>query len=550
MFEKLLKKTKLLNLFLLLIIVLASFLRFYQLGTNPPAINWDEAAWGYNAYSIGTDLKDEFGRFLPIDFLESFGDFKPPMYAYLSVIPVKIFGLNEFSTRFASALFGTLTVLITYFLVKTLFPARKSLALITAGVLSVSPWHIMLSRAAFEANVATFFIITGVWLFIKAVHGKPFLLAISIISFVASIYTFNSARVVAPLLVICMSIGYRRELFSQKKHLLQAAVVGILLVLPITNFLLSDKASLRFKEVNIFSDIEVLKRVNKEIENDNHAWWSKIIHNRRIAYGSKFVEHYFDNLSPRFLFTKGDGNPKFSTQDVGQMYLWDLPFLIAGIIFLFRKREKNWWIVPMWLLIGIIPASMARETPHALRIEGTLPTFQILLALGLSQFLIWINSTRGALAKFKLHAVVLIFFALFINILYFLHGYYLHYPREQSGEWQYGYKESLNYVKENEHKYDKIYFTNLLGRPYIYTLFYTKYDPRKFRRQADISRDGFGFVHVTKFGKYNFPEDIPSSDVKGKTLFINGAERVPGTAQILKTFHLLNNKPVLSAYTL
>src|ERR1035437_741815 len=114
------------KLFLLLIVLLAGILRFYQLGVNPPSLTWDEAAWGYNAYSLGVNGKDEFGRFLPYDYLESFGDFKPPMYAYLDIIPVKIFGLNEFSTRFPSALFGTLTVLFTFFLVKRIFWKSKN----------------------------------------------------------------------------------------------------------------------------------------------------------------------------------------------------------------------------------------------------------------------------------------------------------------------------------------------------------------------------------------------------------------------------------------
>ena len=112
-------------LLLLAILIFAAFLRFYQLGNNPPSLTWDEAAWGYNAYSIGIDGRDEFGRFLPLDYLESFGDFKPPVYAYLDVLPVKIFGLSEFSVRFPSALFGVLTVLLTYFLVKALFKTNS-----------------------------------------------------------------------------------------------------------------------------------------------------------------------------------------------------------------------------------------------------------------------------------------------------------------------------------------------------------------------------------------------------------------------------------------
>src|SRR6266480_6259624 len=106
------------KIILVIIILLAGLLRFYQLGVNPPSLTWDEVAWGYNAYSLGLDGKDEFGRFFPYDYLESFGDFKPPVYAYLDILPVKIFGLNEFATRFPSALFGTFTVVATFFLTK------------------------------------------------------------------------------------------------------------------------------------------------------------------------------------------------------------------------------------------------------------------------------------------------------------------------------------------------------------------------------------------------------------------------------------------------
>ncbi|MDO8658056.1 MAG: phospholipid carrier-dependent glycosyltransferase, partial [Candidatus Levybacteria bacterium] len=189
-------------IFLTLIVIIASFLRFYDLGENPPSLSWDEAAWGYNAYSLGIDGRDEFGRFLPLDYLESFGDFKPPLYAYVSIIPVKIFGMTEFGTRFASAFFGVLTVLATYFLTKRIFFGKlknqdskpKIIALFSALFLAISPWHVNLSRAAFEANVATFFIIAGVLLFLTAVAGKKWLLLLSVFSFVLSIYTFNTAR--------------------------------------------------------------------------------------------------------------------------------------------------------------------------------------------------------------------------------------------------------------------------------------------------------------------------------------------------------------------
>ena len=536
---------------LLLILFLAIFLRFWQLGQNPPSLTWDEAAWGYNAYSLGIDGKDEFGKFLPLSYLESFGDFKPPMYAYLDVIPVKLFGLNEFATRFPSALFGVLTVLVTYFLTKRIFGKSKypeRSALLAAGVLALSPWHIMLSRAAFEANVASFFLVCGVWLFLGGVQEKKWYLLLSIASFVLSLHTFNTARIVAPLLVLVLAIGFWRNLLQRKKQIAFAVIIGILLILPTLKFLLSSQAQLRFKEVNIFSDIDVIKTSNQEIINDSSAW-SRIIHNRRVGYALSYVRHYLDNFNPGFLFIKGDGNPKFSTQNVGELYLWDLPFLILGILFLFKRKEGNWWVIPLWIMLGVIPAATARETPHALRIETIIPAFQILIAVGIVEFLSWFNNLQLG-RHVRSIIITLIFSLLILNVIYYLHDYYYQYAAEFSGEWQYGYKNSIDYVKSVEKNYDNIYVTNAMGRPYIYYLFYAKTDPRIFREDSVVKRDSFGFVNVNRFGKYNFlNEGIKiNNEGRSKNLFIQTSRNVPSNVDILKKFYLLNGSVILVAY--
>lgn len=529
------------NVFLAGIIFLAAFLRFFQLGINPPSLTWDEVAWGYNAYTLGTDLRDEFGRFLPLDYLESFGDFKPPMYAYLDVLPVKLFGLNEFAVRFPSAFFGVMTVLVTYFLTKRIFPNEKLVPFLATAVLAISPWHINLSRAAFEANVATFFLVSGVWLWLKAMREKKWYLLLSVISFVASTYTFNTARIVAPILVFVLMIGFRKQLKMRKKHVFTTVLVGIVLLIPLASFMLTPQARLRFQEVNIFSDITIINKSNQEVTNDNNAWWSKIIHNRRYLYTIAYIQHYFDNINPSFLFINGDGNPKFSTRDVGQLYLWELPFVIAGAFFIFRKKEGNWWIVPLWLIIGIIPAATARETPHALRIETTLPTFQILVAYGIVNIIL-----NSRIKKIIVYGIS--FFALF-NFLYYFHGYYAHYPREFSGEWQYGYKESIAYVQKVSKEYDEIRITTHLGRPYIYYLFYMKTDPAVFRKNAIIKRDHFGFVTVEGFNNYRFSDNLHSVDNGSKKiLFINSLNQTPKDAKVLQTFFLLNGDPALVAY--
>jgi hypothetical protein len=74
---------------------------------------------------------------------------------------------------------------------------------------------------------------------------------------------------------------------------------------------------------------------------------------------------------------KGDGNPKFSIQDVGQLYLIEAPFFAIGICALFLSYPGVGLLLVYWIIAAIIPAATARETPHALRILNSLPTWQI-----------------------------------------------------------------------------------------------------------------------------------------------------------------------------
>lgn len=538
---------------LISIILLAACLRFYSLGTNPPSLTWDEASWGYNAYTLGQTGRDEFGKFLPVTYLESFGDFKPPMYAYLSVLPVKLLGLNEFSIRFASAFFGTLTVLLAYFLVLELFYSsqkKKYLGLLTAFLLAISPWHILLSRAAFEANVATFFIVLGVFLFLYATRDKKNLifLFLSFLSFAAATYTFNTSRVFLPLFIPFLFILKRKILLEHWKITLTSLIPAVLVSIPLVLFLVTPQAKLRYQEVNIFSDIEIINRVNQEVSNDGNTQLSKIIHNRRLAYGVEYVKHYLDNLDPGFLFIHGDGNPKFSIQDVGQMYIWEAPFLLIGAFLLFRRREGNWMILPLWLVLGIIPAATARETPHALRIETILPVPQILVAYGLLFAYEYISKIKYTMANIRIKYVLFSLFIVFVlfNLLYFLHTYFIHYPNTYASEWQYGYKDAISYAEQNKSQYKKIYMTDDLGRPYIYALLYGNYPPNTLEN-AQITREALGFVHVNEFGKYIFTNNL--SNNQADTLYVNSYGKVPSGAHVLKQFLRPDGSVSLVAYT-
>ena len=79
---------------LTIIVLISLFLNIFKQNTSPGCFNSDEASFGYNAYSILKTGGDEYGNFMPLR-LKSFGDFKMPVYSYLSVPFIAIFGLNE-----------------------------------------------------------------------------------------------------------------------------------------------------------------------------------------------------------------------------------------------------------------------------------------------------------------------------------------------------------------------------------------------------------------------------------------------------------------------
>ena len=534
------------------LIFFAFLLRTYNISHVPPALSWDEVSIGYNAYSILKTGKDEHGTFFPLAAFVAYGDYKPPFAIYLTVPSIALFGLNEFGVRFPSALLGTLTVLMTFFLVRELFKKSKNYELITnnlplvsAALLAISPWHINLSRAGFEATIALFFVVFGTWLILKARY-QPRMWLIAFIPYVLSMYTFNSSR----YFVIIFSLGLLLFCWpavrkNWKNVTLGCCIAGVML-LPLMPHLISKEARLRYTEVNIFTDPEIVKTANERIDREGNSIIGKIINNRRIGYARSYLVHFFDNIKPDFLFIKGDGNPKFSIQDVGQLYWIEAPFLIIGIFALLITNAHIALLLLFWIIAAIIPAAVARETPHALRILNSLPTWQIFIAFGIlscARFFKKIHSS--ALIAFLL----LLSFAYLLNGMYYLHKYYRHYPIEFSGEWQYGYREALMAIQSIESKYTTIAISELIGRPYMYTLFYNEIDPIMFQRTKDARFDTAGFYHVYGFGKYRFISELPAQ-LDSQTLYIWDATTVPHGVRVLDTIRFLNGNPVLVIFDL
>ncbi|MBU1032154.1 glycosyltransferase family 39 protein [Patescibacteria group bacterium] len=451
--------------FLVLICILFLFTRLYKINEIPLAVYWDEASIGYNAYSIAQTGRDEWGEILPIH-LRAFGEFKLPVYIYSATPFVKIFGLNAFSVRLPSVLFSLGVVILIYFLAKKL-SGNSKIGLFSSFFISISPWLFIFSRTGYEATAGLMFYLLGILFFLNKFGGKLFL--ISIVSFILSAYSYNSFRIISPLSFLILILYKRDEIRAVlKKDLIFIALGGILLIfsiIPIFRLYMFDVGTIRFQTVG--------------------------------TTNSSFVKNYLLHLSPDFLILNGDKNLRSQQAGFGQLYLPELILLPLGLLYMIRSKSKYKLLPLILLLLGLIPAAITKESPHALRAISVVPFISIISATGVVAFGLWIKK-----AHIVNTMIVLIFLAFFAN--YFLNFLNI-YPKESSEEWQYGYKRIYTDYEDKFDKYGRILISDKYAQPYIFTLFYLKYDPDKFRREVvRNSVDQWGFSTVKKFGKFEF----------------------------------------------
>ncbi|MCX6704460.1 MAG: glycosyltransferase family 39 protein, partial [Candidatus Woesebacteria bacterium] len=326
-----------------LILLIAFFLRFYKLTSDPPSLNWDEVSIGYNAYSILKTGRDEWGQLLPVHF-KSYGEYKLPAQIYASIPGIAVFGLNELGVRITPVIYGTLTILLLYFLTKKIFE-NEWIALVASFLLAISPWHIQLTRASFESSFSVFWVTLGAWLFIKGFTNKKYWFW-SIVPFVISIYTYNATRVFTPLFLIALLLIYRRDILKNTKIWVLSLLVFLVSMIPLASFVISGEATARLKLVSIIDDPGFALRINEARGNTRLPEpLPRLIHNKITHYVYVFVGNYLSHFTPDFLFISGAGHKQQHVQGIGELYMVQAPFILVGLYFLFRKKNKWRWLL-------------------------------------------------------------------------------------------------------------------------------------------------------------------------------------------------------------
>lgn len=536
------------------ILILAVFLRFWKLDIYP-ALNADEAAIGYNAYSLIQTGLDEHGNPWPIHF-QSFNDYKPGLYFYLVLPFVKFMGLNEWAVRLPGATLGVLTVLVLYLLIKELKignslkigNCKLEIEEIAALFLAISPWHLQFSRGGWEVNTATFFMTLGVYMFLKAVK-KPNILnfVLCTLYFVLSLYTYHAARVVVPLLALGLLTIYRSTIFRKQNTKLIIVSISLLVVLliPLAKDLLSSNALSRAAGVGLFADSGPINRINEQRgeHGDPRNIIGRVLHNKVVNFGLAFAENWAAHYHGLFLFVSGDDIQRDKVPETGQMYLIDILFVLVGLIVLFRnpQNSKSNSLVIYWLFVAPVAAALTFQAPHALRSHNMIIPLVMISAIGLFEILDWTSRLSSKKLTFTFYLLTFTFISW--SFARYEHMYWTHMAKEYPYSSQYGAKEMVEYVSQNQDKYGDIFITNRYDQPYILFLFYSKYPPQEFQgSHALTTRDGFGFSTVSDFDKYHFGTvDLSSfKNIYPGSLIIGTPEEIPESANVIKRIYGTN----------
>jgi len=499
-------------IFLAAIFLLGVIFRFYLLGSIPNGFHRDEVFLGYNAYSILKTSRDITGNFLPLH-LASFL-YTPAGYSYFSIPLIALLGLNEFSIRFASAFFGAVTILLVYFVSRLffekIFPQKSKkinlISLISAFFLAISPWHINLSRTASVSTLVFFFILLGLFFFLRWVKiSKNVYLFLTYLSFFISLLFYIAPYSFLPLLIPVLYVVYYKDL-RKKKLLTNSVLFIIFMILPLVYTLISPNLSLRARTVGITGG-EIPKILSAELIGEDGvlgtpAFVTRVFHNKPVIYANIFLGNYFQHFSYDFLFSDKGFPDRYRIPLSGLMYLFDLPLFILGIITLAASKKRYAYLLFAWVIISPIGSALTfDDVPNLQRTLFLVLPIVLINSYGLVW--VWDNVSKNHMFRRLIFAFVVIFFLWYF--IFYIHEYYIHGRLYRPWYRQDGYKELVTKIASLEKNYQKVVITNRESGPTLFFLFYLKYQPSLFQQETkNTSMHDFDRI---AFGKYEFSEE-------------------------------------------
>jgi hypothetical protein len=513
------KKFKILILIIIWLLALLT-VKLKGLDISPQSVGFDEAALGYNAYSLMLTGKDEYGTRLPLS-LRSYNDFKPALYSYLAIPFIKIFGLTDAAIRMPSAVMGTISLLFLLLIIRKIGrPRNLTTDILIVTIISFFPWRLHFSRVAFETNVSMAFFTGMVWCLLN--YGKNKFYKIGLIAFATfSVYSYHSSRMSVPVLLFLFLADplnnslkdYIKKPYFVIKKLWPLLIIA-LCYLPL--FLESNAGLLltRYKQTNLFSHFYPF--TPSELQMGVNIF-SNPIANPIYYLSAHILGNLTSYLSPKnlsLLIYPGVIKSAQAIAGSGMLGFTGGMLFAVGLLTHFKDFiiKKNLQFIAYWAIAGIIPAALTWEWFYPLRSLNAFAAFDLVAALGLIYVIQKISNFKNII--FKLTAVGAFSLILILTSIYNLLNEYNYGASITAGEFQPGgFKEGVPVLMSLKDNYKTIYLDSNQAQSYEIFWYYMKYPPEKVQAIADKRNppgtEGPPTIDFENFifKKFNWPED-------------------------------------------
>lgn len=466
------------------IILVGLFIRVYRLAQVPVSLYWDETAIAYDAFSLSTTGQDMHGKSFWQPIFLSYGDYKAPVYIWLTTMVMKVFGANDWVVRLPSAVAGTTIILLAYALVVEMW-RKKEMGLWVAGAMAIMPGEILFSRTGFEAHLGLLLVLATVYLWFLA-GKKPWAFSLSGLTAAIGVYSYFSVRVVVPLLFIGFSLLYRKQVIKAWKWVLMGILLFGLLLIPL--YQSSDYAAsnlLRLSTPSLINTDNHILAAQSMREATGNTLLSRIVYHRWWFLSLRLLQNLSAHLNPQYLFFSGDSNLRHGTGAVGILLPLTIPLFITGLIYLMRKHTKEGLFLAYWWLAALVPASIPLVVPHALRSQNSLPVLGIFTGMG--AYLAW---TRANKLFRRVIFVYLILVLVSFGIL--AEDYLSHYPMRSAEAWQYQETKLAQEILGARPEATEIVVKDPPSRFYLYLLWQGKISPKEIYKWNGAEPIGFG----------------------------------------------------------
>lgn len=464
-------------------LILAALLIFsflvlsYKLEEIPNGVYLDEATTGYNAFSILKTGKDEYGKEFPVAF-RFFGSYSPPIYTYLTVIPVSVSGLNAYSVRIISIISGSLMILVMYGFLKQSKLISGKIIYFLMLLFLITPWNFFFSRAGYEIYLGFFLFSLGIF-FCWRGFKRTVLLPIGLVILSVSTYAAHPQIYSVPVFVLGFLVLFHKLI--NKKHFIIGLILALIIQIPHMT-LLGTQAFLN--KSDLFYSGEIISNAAKII-------FLPSVISIPLSFTYSFFSRAITYLSPYSLFFLPDPDVQRSVPELSVFYSWmAVPFLTG--IFVLLKNIKDNFVKYLILLItvSLVPAALTKDPFSTQRVLSLLLPLFLIICFGLS-----VVFEKIGLKKFSAGFV----FIFLISVTLLWRSYFILLPAERAVSWNYGFKEIAKFITANPQ--NSYVIEQIHAKPvYIELAFFLNTNPEILQNSVDPK---------TKNDYYNFSKFNP-----------------------------------------